>query len=189
MKPPLFILFITLSNFLFAQSEITPKSKLGPGINLSSSISGEGSDINFNPTINLGINRHVLAIVPCFTWSEEFYVDGKSGTKLSGLQGYYQFYPNPEQKVIDFYFQNDFIYQSYKGTGSNWESTYSSVEHYLGYEFNIKFLQHFYFNNNVGIGMYFSRAKTIYTDTQHGEDYRYNKLSGIFKVGLGYQFK
>lgn len=187
MKTRILSIFLTsLATLSFAQKDTVTERQ--SGINITSSISGYAYGINLNPNFTYRLHRHVLSIGPSILLFQGYFDGDNVVAKLTGAQAVYQFYPNPKQNTINFFFQYDCIYQHFVDKGISWKNVDNTLEQYLGYGFKINFSRHLYLNQSMGLGLNYSHRKTVFDSRFANTDKKYAELSGIFKFGIGYQF-
>lgn len=94
--------------------------------------------------------------------------------------------------MLEFFPEYNFIYSKLTGFYSSYmgDNDWSSndFEHYIGYGSKIKFFRRMYINHSAGIGAVFSSRRNwpYYDDSP--ERTKLKKLTGILKVGIGYDF-
>ncbi len=176
-------LFILIPLLTIAQKDTLNDRNFG--IHISSAFD-HFYTITLNPNITYTIKKHAFSLGPTIFTEPDYYLyNNVSFMKLSGVQGTYQFYPIKQQKILDFFIEYDFIYQKFKelnGTVENYR------DQYLGYGLKIKFLQKFYINQNIGLGINYLR-RIPENDNPSDTPGKYSELGIIVKFGLGYQFK
>jgi hypothetical protein len=196
------IIFIvsSLSNILIAQDTIRTFQL---GVNGYISYNGIGR-ANINPSVVTNYGKHTVFMGVLLVDK----VDVLQKGYLPGLQLGYQFYPNGKEKIFDLFFEYDFDLLKVKmkndtptSLSFNQNDYYAmetlevfNIEQYLGYGFNIQFLNHFYFTTTAGIGCGWYQRQFIY-NCDNGEVIKmgdrklyFGMPTGIFKTGIGFNF-
>jgi len=161
---------------------------------------------NFFVGVSVEKKRNFLAVAPIVggklidLYYNGFYYRGPrslNGINLNGINTIYQFSPHYQNKIINVFFQYQFVYRFYKAQGNTHlfsssisepiKGYYSLVENDLSVGLKIKFLKQFYFTSCVGVGYAVQR---ILNDYKHFTD-RVDELKGFTvsaNVCLGYKF-
>jgi hypothetical protein len=127
------------------------------------------------------------------------YAEGDKRTgqyALNGVHFVYQFNPNPKARIVDFFFQYQFVFLRYKDGGIDnytyinnepYQSHRTDIESFLGMGYKIKFLQNVYLTHSFGAGFIHERTLVNYTNIHDSED-TFLFVNGMVSVGLGYTF-
>jgi len=117
-------------------------------------------------------------------------IDYLHSTQSLGLHLHYQFYPNPKQKRIDFYFSFDMQWIKFKKEETFFDIKTNYIQNTMGYGFKLRIYHKLYFNQNFGLGFVYERKHYNYHNEPNLEGSRVNKFSvtGLLKFGIGYKF-
>ncbi|HLG33591.1 MAG TPA: hypothetical protein VI757_01815 [Bacteroidia bacterium] len=186
----LFCLLFCLQSFIgIAQNDSLNKWRKSVAVDFS--ISGNNYGLNIAPGYCLENNKNHFMLAPLLLSN-----DNLSRYKLTGIRINYAFYPGTRQKVLDFYFNYDFLLQSIvsnvyffnSNTNDLKENVLTTFENYIGYGFKIKILHHLYITHGIGIGWVIVHSKySKETNYFVGED-ESDRASGIIKIGFEYYF-
>jgi len=167
-----------LTEFTHAQTDDFPKTNMGVYIN--SSISGVYNFVTLNPGFSISKKRHTFGIGPILILATNFFDTLRNGGfKLSGLHGIYQFHPSKYDRILNFYFQYDILYQNVNDSCiMHKKSNYHSIEQYIGYGLKVNLSDNIYIKQNVGYGLIFSHLFVTRTE-----------YDWIVNLSLGVTFK
>lgn len=173
-KIALFSLFVVCFKFsvVFSQDSIPVKKdrKFLYGLNVSGSLSYfVGVSTNFSAVITTNSRyRHSIYFGSM--------LNSPYNGVVKGIQGGYMFFPNLKQKRFNFHFFYDVKHERYSRAKSLWQ-------HMIGYGFRFNIISNLYANNNIGVGNTYVKTKEY-----PGILDEYNYFSGVFNIGIGYNF-
>lgn len=124
-------------------------------------------------------------------------LQGNGKLPLNGFSMFNKIYPNCKGKTFNFYIAQSFDLYTAKRKGWWWgplEEDFAQYDEYterftamsafIGYGMEIKFLKHFYIDNNIGLGA--TLGKTKYLPSK--ETMHMFMMNAQIRVGLGYRF-
>lgn len=211
MKKLIIFLLCCSSGICFGQADSTSGKRIVLGLNVGTLFGNEGDGAYYNFTMERGGSHFELG--PVFGskmdlshGSNDNYYNGNFS--LTGLNAVYQISPNTKRKIFQSYFQNEFFFHYYIDNNTTKE-LYSNYGHqflpaaisykshqtiigdYIGWGFKVKFLNNFYVNQSIGMGMEYYATVLDYKDISYNS-YNRNDRSFrpgvILKLGLGYKF-
>ncbi len=163
----------------FSQIESKPLPKYGTEFNYSISFGAW----TLTPSFTFcGMNNHTFDIgLGTDLGVRGIYGISKSMTGVA-LIGGYKFYPTGKYQKLNFYFHynlKSFFLVSKSNTKSS--DRVKSIEHFLGYGFDIPIGKRFYFNHDLGLGVINAWEADKSASLKIS-------LSANFRVGFGYKF-
>lgn len=166
-------------------------TKWRKSVSIDFSISGRNYDPNFSATYCLENKKNHFSLGPLFALR-----NGQTELHLVGVKFGYAFYPGDRQKVVDFYFDYDFLLQRLIVVEgfyiNNWltpkENVLTFFENYIGYGFKIKTFHHLYVTQGAGFGYVFVHSKYPNGEDKYSGSQHDDIAAGIIKIGLEYYF-
>lgn len=180
MKHLIFILLLVQA-FTLRGQDTSEKNKTQFGISVSANYSFSG--ISIIPTFDLILNKNILYLGPKFLTSIN-YLPNKGPWGLNA--GYKHEFRNTEGKKLSFFFLTDYQIISAKSFSRIKDSNKRNYYHelFLGYGMQLRFFDHLYIGNAMGIGAHmevFNNVDLSMKETFLG----YNNL---FRIFVHYRF-
>ena len=201
---------LTIISHGLAQTDSIPikSEKIKYGGRSGFYFTGYQNGFNYYGLATLTMNIHEFSVGPSFGKSPHFYdfynLENDGARKFNGVDFCYRILPNGKGKVFDFYFQLNYFQKWGKGIANELTWDFSNPNEYvydnvrlksnasqllLEYGFDIKFLNHFYVGNSIGIGgilefskfTYETYSQFSYKETQHNLDF-------IYRTSVGFRF-
>jgi hypothetical protein len=213
MKLKTLLIFLLAASAItsFGQKDSIVPKKYILGVSMGTIVDGNVNGINYYAHFTIEKGKHFFAIGPLIgrqlqvqTWWDEARAQGKM--HLNGVHCVYQINPNSKGKIFDFYFQNEFIfhynfsngvikydyddYGNYLTTPISRPYTFhqTDFEDFIGYGIKIKFLNNFYMNQSLGIGISSSYLTSDFGNSRYNRKLKDTQTDFLFKFGLGYIF-
>lgn len=208
----LLILLLTVSAITsFGQKDSIIPKKYILGVSMGTIVDGNVNGINYYAHFTIERGKHFFAIGPLIgrqlevlTWWGEVRALGKN--RLNGVHCVYQINPNSKGKRFDFYFQNEFIFHYHFSNGEikyyfdesgnyltvplsrPYKFHQTDIEDFISYGFKVKFLNNFYINQSIGIGISSSYSTFDFGNSRYNKKLKDTQADILLKIGIGYIF-
>jgi hypothetical protein len=208
MKKFIIFLLCFSSGICFGQADSTVGKRIVLGVNAGAVLGSEGFGACSNFTMEKGHSH--FEVGPVFGPKKDLrYVHSdyyyRGNVSLTGLNAVYQISLNPKRKIFQSYFQNEFFFHYYIDNNTtqevytnqghqfllapiSYKSHQTIIGDYIGLGFKVKFLNNFYVNQSIGMGMEYYSKVLDYEDINYSRSDHSFQPGVILKLGLGYKF-
>lgn len=209
MKKLLIFLLCCSSFICFGQADSSAGKGIVLGVNAGTVLGSQGVGAYSNFTMEKGHSH--FEVGPVFgskknlrhAYHDYYFYSGNF--TLTSLNAVYQISLNPKRKIFQSYFQNEFFFHYFidnnttEGVYTNlgfvflptampYKAHQTILGDFLGWGFKVKFLNNFYVNQSIGIGMEYYSSVLNYEDKSYNRKDQYFRPGVILKLGLGYKF-
>lgn len=209
MKKLIIFLLFSSSCSCFGQADSIAGKRIILGVNTGTLFGSHGDGAYSNFTMEKGHSHFEAG--PVFGRKKslryayhDYYYSGNF--TLTGLNAVYQISLNTKRKIFQSYFQNELFFhyfidnnttkEVYTNQGHqflpepiSYKSNQTIIGDFIGWGFKVKFLNNFYVNQSIGMGIEYYSTVRDYGDINYNRKDKYFRPGVILKLGVGYKFE